>query len=212
MTVKKLSDIKNVLYINLDSRTDRRQQVETELKELGIEHFSRFAAIKKDQGSLGCSLSHLRCLQLAKNSGWDHVLIVEDDIQFLDKDLFVSQLNGFLATDTPWDVVLFSGNNQGIFKKVNPYSVQVKYCQTTTGYLVSSHYFDKLIKNISDGIKLLLLFPNNVLLYTIDQFWKILQQTDSWFLIIPLTVIQRYGYSDIEKKTVNYSNMMTTLY
>ena len=31
---------------------------------------------------------------------------------------------------------------------------------------------------------------------------------DNWYLIVPLTVSQRDGYSDIEKKQINYSQLM----
>ena len=50
---------------------------------------------------------------------------------------------------------------------------------------------------------------NNGTLYAIDKYWLHLQKRDRWFLIIPLTVIQKEGYSDIEHKTVNYSQLMT---
>jgi tyrosyl-tRNA synthetase len=53
--------------------------------------------------------------------------------------------------------------------------------------------------------------PNKHNLYAIDQFWTQLQQKDNWFLINPLTVVQRSGYSDIEKKHRNYREVMTEL-
>ena len=48
----------------------------------------RFNAIKLPNGALGCSMSHLKCLEMAKAAGWPHLLIVEDDIKFLDLQLF----------------------------------------------------------------------------------------------------------------------------
>ena len=44
--------------------------------------------------------------------------------------------------------------------------------------------------------------------YKIDKYWFKLQKEDNWFLIIPLTVIQREDYSDIEKKKTNFGNYM----
>jgi hypothetical protein len=48
-------------------------------------------------------------------------------------------------------------------------------------------------------------------MYAIDKFWFVLQAVDKWFLIIPLTVVQREDYSDIEKKRINYQKIMTDL-
>ena len=42
-------------------------------------------------------------------------------------------------------------------------------------------------------------------------YWKRLQVTDNWFLITPLTVVQREGYSNIEKRHTNYIKMMLDL-
>jgi hypothetical protein len=42
-------------------------------------------------------------------------------------------------------------------------------------------------------------------------YWKRLQREDRWYLITPICVIQRAGYSDIEKQDVNYEKMMTNL-
>jgi hypothetical protein len=42
-------------------------------------------------------------------------------------------------------------------------------------------------------------------------YWKRLQVTDKWFLITPLTVVQRPGYSNIEGQHTDYTNMMLDL-
>jgi GR25 family glycosyltransferase involved in LPS biosynthesis len=66
------------LYINLDSRKDRRVHVEAQLAALksGIPtmEVERFNAIKHVvHGAIGCSMSHLRCIQIAKERNWDQV-------------------------------------------------------------------------------------------------------------------------------------------
>jgi expansin (peptidoglycan-binding protein) len=53
--------------------------------------------------------------------------------------------------------------------------------------------------------------PDKHPLYAIDKYWFFLQQRDRWFLIVPLSVVQRTDYSDIEKKMVNYKRIMTDL-
>jgi glycosyl transferase family 25 len=208
--LKSISDIKHAVYINLESRPDRQRHVENQLKLLGVPT-QRFNAIKLANGALGCSMSHLKCLQIAKEQAWDHVLICEDDITFMNPALFMRQLNKFLSAKDRWDVVLIAGNNMPPYKPIEDYCVQVTRCQTTTGYLVKSHYYDTLIDNIKTGINMLVRNPDLHKVYAVDKFWFLLQDKDAWFLITPLSVVQREDYSDIEKRRTNYTRHMVDL-
>jgi GR25 family glycosyltransferase involved in LPS biosynthesis len=206
-----IKDITHSFFINLNHRTDRKQHVEKQLHSIGISSPVRFSAIKLPNGAIGCGMSHLRCLEHARDNAWDHVLIVEDDIQFLDPTLFVNQMNLFLHNQKEWDVLLLGGNNVPPYREVDTTCIQVSFCQTTTGYLVKNHYFETLINNIRLGISHLIREPNNRLMYAIDKFWILLQRQDKWFLIVPLTVTQREDYSDIERRPTNYKRAMTSL-
>ena len=207
-----IKDITNIFYINLDHRTDRKEHVETQLKSIGFNNFERFNAIRMENGAVGCSMSHIKLLQQALKSGLNHVLIVEDDIEFLDPDLFKTQLDLFLKDLTKrWDVVLFAGNNMPPYETIDATCVKVTRCQTTTGYLVNGHYIEKLMNNVKMGLTNLLRDPKNHTQYAIDKYWFALQAVDNWFLITPLTVVQREDYSDIEKKVINYQDAMTDL-
>jgi glycosyl transferase family 25 len=209
-----LEDITNIFYINLDHRVDRKEHVELQLSKIGLPCFQRFNAIKMENGAIGCSMSHLKLLQQALKSGLDHVLILEDDIAFLDPELFKAQLNRFFKkqkTGGLWDVILFAGNNMPPYETIDDTCVKVSHCQTTTCYLVNGHYIEKLMNNVKTGLTNLLRNPENHLLYAIDMYWLSLQKSDRWFLITPLTVVQRDDYSDIEKKIVHYHKAMTDL-
>jgi len=205
-----ITDIKYAVYINLLSRLDRKEHVEAQLSSIGI-NAKRFNAIKIKNGALGCSMSHLKCLQVAKENKWDHVLIVEDDIQFLDPELFIEQINKFLKNNKSFDVLLIAGNNNPPYINIDDSCVKVSKCQTTTGYLVKSHYYDKLIDNYKEGIQNLMKNPTQHVIYAIDKYWFRLQEKDNWYLIIPLTVTQREDYSDIEQRPVNYTRVMLDL-
>jgi glycosyl transferase family 25 len=210
-----LEDITNIFYINLDHRVDRKDHVELQLSKIGFSSFNRFSAIKMENGAIGCSMSHLKLLQHALKSGLDYVLIVEDDIEFLDPELFKMQLNRFFKaqqkTGFLWDVILFAGNNMPPYETIDDTCVKISHCQTTTGYLVNGHYIEKLMNNVKTGLTNLLRNPEKRLLYAIDMYWLSLQKSDQWFLITPLTVVQRDDYSDIEKKVVHYHKAMTDL-
>jgi len=208
--INRFTDIKNVFYINLASRTDRKINVTSQLSRLSFENPLLFNAIKMENGALGCSLSHLKCLQIAKENNWSHVLIVEDDIEFLDPLLFIEKANHFFSLQTPWDVLLLAGNNMLPYTTPTNITdfIQVHHCLTTTGYLVQSHYYDTLIQNYKEGIQLLIKNPENRNSYAIDKYWIRLQERDKWFLLIPPTVVQLEDYSDIEKKKTNFRNYM----
>ena len=205
-----ISDIKHAFYINLLSRPDRKQHVENQLKTIGI-NAQRFNAIKMQNGAIGCSMSHLKIIETAKNNDWDHVLIVEDDILFTNPSKFIDHFNKFLSNYKDFDVLLIAGNNLPPYTKIDDTCVQVTHCQTTTGYLVQKHYYDILIKNYKDGILHLMKEPTNHRLYAIDKYWFNLQSLHKWYLITPLTVTQREDYSDIEKRPTNYTPAMLDL-
>jgi glycosyl transferase family 25 len=211
MTINSLDDIKNAFYINLEHRTDRKEHVENELNNIGIEP-TRFNAIKMTNGAVGCSLSHLKILEDAKKNQLDHILIVEDDITFLNPSLFKTQINKFFELhNNKWDVILFAGNNMPPFEIIDDTCVKVSRCQTTTGYLVNGHYINVLISNIKMGLTHLINSPTEAVKYAIDKFWFVLQNNSDWYLITPLTVVQREDYSDIEKRVTNYQELMQDL-
>ena len=110
-----------------------------------------------------------------------------------------------------FDVILLAGNNVPPYTRIDDSCVKVTRCQTTTGYIVKQHYYDKLIANIKEGIGKLLREPEKHVLYAIDKYWFQLQEIDTWLLVTPLTVTQREDYSDIEKRPTNYTRAMIDL-
>lgn len=209
--INSIDDIKHAFYINLEHRTDRKQHVENELNNIGIK-VERFNAIKMENGAVGCSMSHLKLLQEAQKNNLEHILIVEDDIKFLNPELFKTQFNKFIEKNgNNWDVILFAGNNMPPYQKIDDTCIKVTRCQTTTGYLVNGHYIKVLAQNVKMGLTHLLQKPVEVNLFAIDKFWFVLQNNSRWFLITPPTVVQREDYSDIEKKVTNYEKIMLDL-
>ena len=144
---------------------------------------------------------------MAKRLNYEYIFICEDDITFLNPGLFLDQLNRFLSKNRLWDVILVAGNNMLPYTEVDNSCIKVSNCQTTTGYIVKKEYYDKLIENFRESIEKQLKDPEATE-YKIDKYWFKLQREDNWFLIIPLTIIQREDYSDIEKKVTNFGNYM----
>lgn len=203
--------LKNTLYINLEQRTDRKDHVEQQLKILGI-NGERVPAVKTKTGCIGCTMSHIKCLKLAKERNYDWVFICEDDILFNNPNLFLENLNKFNQNYiNNWDVVIVGGTNCPPYHKQTDYCIKVRNCQTTTGYIVKKHYYDTLIVNFTESVNRLVREPGRKKEFALDIYWKQLQQKDNWFMIIPPTVSQRADYSDIEERFVNYDGLMLDL-
>jgi glycosyl transferase family 25 len=199
--------LENTLFINLDKRIDRLTYVVKELKKVGVTNPVRVSAIQTEIGSIGCTLSHIKCLELAKKNNYDHVFICEDDITFINPSLLLENLknNQFQI----FDVFIIGGNCVPPYSYLNNNCVRVFNCQTTTGYIVKKHFYDIIINNFKESVSLLKERAINT--YALDIYWKKLQKTYTFLITIPLTVTQRSDYSDIEKKNVDYTNLMLDL-
>jgi GR25 family glycosyltransferase involved in LPS biosynthesis len=199
----------NTLYINLEHRQDRRDHVAAEFAKMGITA-ERVNAMRTKIGAIGCTLSHIRCLEIAKERGFEQVFICEDDITFLNPDVLKSNLQSFAEDpiSQTWDVLIIGGNNVPPYEQLAEYVARVYYCQTTTGYVVKKHYYDVLLGNFRESVYQLMRNPGHGQIYALDMYWKRLQKEGRWFMITPPTVTQCEGYSDIESRNVNYDHLM----
>ena len=78
----------NIIYINLDKRTDRKKHIESLFPNA-----VRFPAIVDERGGyFGCVRSHIECLKLAKENNYDKVVILEDDFIYKDSRTLESMI------------------------------------------------------------------------------------------------------------------------
>jgi len=206
--------LEHTLVINLGEREDRKLTVFIQLQNIGVNNPERVPAIKTKDGAIGCSMSHIRCLEVAKKNNWDFVCIIEDDFKCIDPVKFKNSLSNFqensVKDNIQWDVLLLGGNNcPPYYKKPNvDYCVQITNCQCTIGYVVKKEFYDTMIQNYREGVYKLMRDPKNKREFSIDMYWKQLQSSQRWFILVPLTITQEIGYSDIEEKVVNYDHLM----
>ncbi len=192
-------NIDKIIYINLEKRQDRKCEIENELNRMGLKKYERFNAIEKDLGPLGCCISHLEVLKLAKRNNYKNVLIMEDDFIFIvDKHTLEDRLNNFFCLEIPYDVCMLSyyiiQSEETRYGGIR----RVKEATTASGYIVNNHYFDKLI-NLLETARDNLEKTGQHWIYTNDRAWKNLQETDNWFYLEPRIGKQREGYSDNAK-------------
>lgn len=187
------------VYINLEHRIDRRAEIESELQRMGISQFERLNAIKNAHGSLGCSQSHIAALKQGIASGAAHIVIFEDDFQFLlSPKEYAELLRALRAVD--YDVVLldplFSSFN--IADTTHPLLRRNTKSCNLGGYIVNQKYAPTLLHNYLLSTDLLRVFPSSH--FCVDVFKNVLQKRDNWFCYHKKSGRQRASYSDIEKK------------
>ena len=77
--------LEGIVLINLDNRPDRLKRSLEELMRQGVgDCVTRLSAVRHDNGLFGCSVSHLEAVRHARARGWRSVLILEDDIRFVE--------------------------------------------------------------------------------------------------------------------------------
>ena len=202
--------LENNLVINLSTRPDRFEHVTNEFKQLELIP-RRFNAFQTKDGAVGCTISHIRCLEIAIEEDKDYIFICEDDISFTDPYILKRNIKRFVDNVRNWDMLIIGGNVIKPFEKIDDYCLKINNCQTTTGYVVKKHYYNTLLNNFKEGVQKLLT-TNNKKQYAIDIYWKQLQPIDKWYLLYPLTVTQYENFSDIEKKNTNYNHLMLDPY
>ena len=201
-----MNNIARTVYINLDRRPDRRAEIEQELDKIGLLGKSdRFSAISHAVPFIGCSLSHLEVVKLAKQNKWKNVLIFEDDFRFVvSTDEFEKCLTHLFNMYYSWGVVMFGYNNQKekelvLYDKPDNFFGITNETQTASCYLVDSSYYDKLIDCWTPACDMLQTTFQHWL-YMNDQSWKALQGDDRWLYTLKRTGVQRSSFSDLGGK------------
>lgn len=182
-------------YINLDRRTDRRAEVEAEFRKLGL-NVERFPAIERNPGIVGCGLSHLAVLKMAKERGYKNVLIFEDDFELLiGPEEFEGLLGEFFKSSVAYDVVMLGYH---IEEKMgfNDLLDKMLAVTTTSAYLVHEGFYQKLI-DLYEGAIPKLIETGMHWVYANDQVWKELQPQANWYAFKTRIGKQRGSFSDL---------------
>lgn len=200
-------NIPHVFYINLDKRDDRRKQIVDELKHFNLyDKSERFTAIHTPgQGILGCTMSHMEVLKLAKERKYEQVLILEDDFYFIiTQDKFEHELEQFFQANIPYSVLMISYNIQRSEPTAYPFIQKVIEAQTASGYIVHNSLYDTLISLYDEAIPPLKA-TNQHWIYANDQIWKRAQPTSNWYSLTTRCGKQRDGYSDNSESFTSYN-------
>ena len=185
-------DIPPILAINLPERQDRWVSIQN-VFQTWRQNIERVEAVKMDPGWKGCSLSHRKCIELAKQRGYPWVLIVEDDCLPTDGayQRFRDLLPTLWARRSEWEI--FSGGPSYLLgAKVvsrNPPLLDV-VTYGTQFCLVHAGTYDKILKDVGDHLK-------------IDVYYT--ESMKTW-CTVPHLATQLPGKSDIDGKVTDHSD------
>ena len=149
-----------------------------------------------DRGNMGCTLSHLKALKLAKERNLRNILICEDDIDFIQG--IQQKFNDMINQLPVWWDVLYLGYNPVPFRQpmLLDFSRNLKRANsvlTTHCIGVNARMYQDLITKIETDTN-----------RPIDVHHHDIQPYYNYFAVDPMLAFQRAGHSDIENKDVNY--------
>jgi glycosyl transferase family 25 len=194
-----------IYCINLEKRKDRWNEVSKEFQKINC-NVEKFVAIDGEKleasayiyrGELGCYMSHMVILKDMINNNYSKILVFEDDVVFNDDfnakfDYYYNQL------PNDWDIVYMSGNHTTSLEKITDNIYK------TNGTLAMHSYFISL-----EGAKKLynLLVAKNMT-DPIDVIGIEYQKNNNCYTFRPHLTYQKEGFSDIQKKVVNYDHLL----
>jgi len=204
MTLNEYFD--KIYCINLDRRKDRWELCEKEFEKHNL-IVERFSAIEGNpnkiethltDGGVGCTLSHLEVIKLSQSLNLKNVLILEDDVEFID-NLNEHFNNYYRQIPINWGLLYLGGNHNGIpLRRITRNISYINNTYTTHAYAANSNIFNNIIEtfsNVSDISDILMV--------------KIQKQLRNSYVFQPHLAWQKSGFSDILNVDTNYDFLKT---
>jgi hypothetical protein len=188
----------STLVINLDERKDKWQQIQQEFKDWPVP-IERLSAVKYMPGWKGCTLSHRKSIEIAKQRNYPWVLVVEDDCMLTRGavEQFYLLLPFLWRHSERWDV--FSGGLTTVSDShvisQNPQIFRTKG-YTTHFCLIHKGAYNKILNHMPKDPE------------------KMTKAIDTWYhdhiriwTTVPFLAVQRPSKSDIQDKEEDYLHM-----
>lgn len=201
-----------IYCINLDRRLDRWQLCQEQFVKLDMT-VERISAVDGNPdnvkmtatdgrivkpGMIGCALSHLKTVNLAKSQGANRILILEDDIEFCDN--FNEKFEEYvLYIPDSWNLLYTGGNHLGVHnvKSINQHCVRILNTYTTHFIGMKSTMFDAMINRVPANL-------NN----PIDVIYAEWQRQYETYCTVPHLTWQKTSFSDIDNCMADYEKIV----
>lgn len=198
--------------VNLERRPDRLERIKKEMEYVGWD-YELFKAIDLNNHG-GCTLSHVGIIKIAKERGYESVMVIEDDCTFLpySKDLINKIKNesghfefGVINLSPTLNRPVNRSKEQPLFLDITTYPPKEEYHRGTfaTNMII---YHNSIYENILEMEK-----PEILGYYAIDDYIYqfILPIKQSYCPILPIAP-QISDWSDVSHG--NYNNLYTQTY
>lgn len=161
--------------INLDSRPDRWDSIQKQIRFLKLKSVERFSAINRRQidselfenfcngewrndrgaryddtyiaGTVACLQSHLACIRDAKEKNYPCILILEDDAEFRGYTLRMLNKVAKQIQGESWGLFYLGGSMRGRApqKKISKNLFKVAGVKQTHAYMIHHSVYDKIL-------------------------------------------------------------------
>lgn len=214
--------------LNLDKYTEKFERTKSELKLIGVNDIIRFSALTHknetykpyENARMGCVKSHLSILKNAYDSNYSHVLVVEDDCEFIRDHLNQFDLNEIelFCKNNTYDIFYLGASfirHEGAkLRSVNIRVDEIRGpCFATHSYIINVKRLTESLKsklkcdelnNLIDDIENLVENTFNVEVKgcSIDGIYNLLDLRR--YIFNPILAIQYKGFSDINQEYLEY--------
>lgn len=191
---QQLSNV-DVICINLITRPERKTHTKLICKNNNIP-IRFYTAKPHSDPKRGCLESHINVIKSASEKGKSqHLMIIEDDIKI------IRPLKDLPNPPPDWDIIYFGGTVH-----TNKGSYDNDWCKIATW---TTHAY---IINLTNKALVQDLIRAKKQDKELDEYYiKNIHFKYNCYMINPMRIIQRDGYSDIEKAEVKYDFMEDTL-
>lgn len=191
------ADIDEVYVINLPERADRRELIDKELSQYGVA-YTLVEAVKNDNGILGLLDSMKKLFSESISKGQSNIMVLEDDATFLAPP--IEFLNTVL-TQLPQDYHCFylGANLINTPERYSENILKIRSAYATHAIIYSRAAIDIIMS----------LLDNHITAYDII-LMNNLQGHGKCYCTYPLLATQQPGYSNIEKRIMDWSALMFT--
>jgi hypothetical protein len=185
-----------MLVINLDSRQDRWQKIQEDFARQGWPTLYRIPAIQSSPGWVGCTLSHSKCIQIAKDSKLPWVLVLEDDCLPAEGSLkrFIELLPVLWNSRADWDIFMGGLTTLSVKSVVSRYPPIFNVKGITAHFcLIHEGSYDRFLEDLTGDRPVF-----------VDGYYR--QNPDvRMFCTVPSIATQSSGHSDIVGTNTDYT-------
>tara|TARA_R100001163_G_scaffold63656_1_gene56063 strand:+ start:94 stop:792 length:699 start_codon:yes stop_codon:yes gene_type:complete len=208
-----------VFVINLDIRKDRLKRRYEFFESQGISDLvERYAATRPNEkeyqdyiadgkinihtgkpisiGEYGCISSHLNIIKMAKKNNWESVLVLEDDVEFINTTFIDDAVEQLKSKE--WNLFYLGSNTHEPLQKESNNLLRLKKGYATHALAYHKRFYDQII-NAFDKKEI------NVI-----DVWLAENAQDklNCYCSYPITAIQENDFSDIHNAEIDYSWMI----